>query len=100
MKCLTYHNEYGLVLNSILTNYYQYDEEYHSSIQVNQYRCAFGLFGTYAFFENTDEIKAVDIYGKICEYSYNENKLLTNFNFFMLKNVCLINNKSFVCKFF
>jgi hypothetical protein len=64
LRSLTYHNEYDLVLNSILTNYFQYDKEYYSSIQVNQYRCVFGLksSGTYAIFENTNEIKAVDIY--------------------------------------
>ena len=109
LRSITYHSKYGLLLNSIPTNHYQYYEEYQSGIQVNQYGGVYGLNanGIYMIFENTDGIfnsvvkddnviYAVDTYGKIWEYSYGEKKLLTNLDFLMLKNACLSNNKKFL----
>ena len=109
LRSITYHSDYGLILSSIPTNYYQYYEEYKSGIQVNQYGGVYGWngFDIYPILENTDgifntfvknkqEIYAVDTYGKIMEYNGSEKKVYKELDFLMLKNICISNNKKYL----
>ena len=109
LRSITYHSDYGLILSSIPTNDYKYYEEYNSGIFVNQHGGVFGWNGYHiypilentdgifnTFVKNEDEIYAVDTYGKIWEYNNKEIKLYKELDFFMLKNICISNNKKYL----
>ena len=111
LRSITYHSDYGLLLNSIPKNHYQQYDGGKTGIQVNYHGGVFKLEGndTTTVFENTDGIfnsvvddrdktlYAVDTYGKIWKYNSGKEKVLfINLDFMMLKNICFSNNKKFL----